>query len=364
MSVSLLDPGTQSKFTNPLPSPPVIDATAGGSYTIVANQVDNFFMGLTDPLTGDPLYSTVYSYQSLQPDGTPVTGSLYGPTILASSGVPIHVTWVNNLPAIDPTLLPIDNSIHKANPTQPGAVPIVTHLHGGHNQAASDGHPDAWFTQNNAEVGPAWQTAIYTYDNTQQAATLIYHDHALGYTPQNVYAGLGGFYLIRDSNLNKLISKGVLPSGSYEIGMALQDHSFTSEGALYMPGRALDDPIPQQTNPEGSQATVADMLPPDYTGPVPTALPEFFGDFNLVNGMAWPKLDVAKGEYLFHYTNVSDSRFCVLQMSDPHVKVTLVGTDGVCLRRPTLSVMVSTRTVMACLTQAKTLFSPPVIAST
>jgi spore coat protein A len=124
------------------------------------------------------------------------------------------------------------------------------------------------------------------------------------------------------------MSEDVLPSGTNDIGMALQDHSFTVEGNLYMPGRALDDPIPQQFNDDGTPMTVADMLPLGYAGPLPTALPEFFGDFNLVNGMAWPKLDVAKGEYLFHYTNVSDSRFYVLQLSDPMVKVTLVGTDG------------------------------------
>ena len=49
---------------------------------------------------------------------------------------------------------------------------------------------------------------------------------------------------------------------------------------------------------------------------------------SIVNGMAWPKLDVAKGEYLLHYANASDSRFYELQMSDPNVKVTLVGNDG------------------------------------
>jgi hypothetical protein len=96
--VSLLDPNTQSKFTYALPTPPVIDATAGGSYTIEANQVDNFFMGLVDPVTGQQLGTTVYSYQWVQPDGTVVTGSLYGPTIVAASGVPIDVTWINNLP--------------------------------------------------------------------------------------------------------------------------------------------------------------------------------------------------------------------------------------------------------------------------
>jgi spore coat protein A len=323
MTASLLDPTSQAqsqaKFTYAVPSPPVLDATGGGNFTIQANQVDNFFMGLLDPVTGLPLNTTVYSYQWVQPDGTVVGGSLYGPTIVAASGVPIHVTWVNNLQGDH--LLPIDPSIIPPN-LPAGAIPIVTHLHGGHTQAASDGNPNAWFTKDNAQTGPAYQIATYTYDNNQQAATLIYHDHALGFTPQNVSAGLGGFYLIRDANLNKLMFDGVLPSGGNEIGMALQDHSFTADGQLYVPGRALDDPIP------GTSDTVADMLPQDYAGPLPTALPEFFGDFNLVNGMAWPKLDVANGEYLLHYTNVSDSRFYDLQLSDPHVKVTLVGVDG------------------------------------
>ena len=322
MAVSLLDPTSQAqsqaKFTYAVPSPPVLDATGGGTYTIQANQVDNFFMGLVDPL-GEPLGTTVYSYQWLQPNGQLATGSLYGPTIVAASGVPIHVTWVNNLQGDH--LLPIDPSIIPPN-LPAGAIPIVTHLHGGHTEAASDGHPDAWFTKDNAQTGPAYQIATYTYDNSQQAATLIYHDHAFGFTPQNVSAGLGGFYLIRDANLNKLMSDGVLPSGGNEIGLALQDHAFTADGQLYVPGRALDDPIP------GTSDIVADMLPQDYAGPLPSALPEFFGDFNLVNGMAWPKLDVAKGEYLLHYTNVSDSRFYDLQLSDPNVKVTLVGADG------------------------------------
>jgi spore coat protein A len=302
-----------------VPSPPVINATGGGNYTIQANQVDNFFMGLVDPVTGLNLNTTVYSYQWVKPDGTVATGSLYGPTIVAASGVPIHVTWVNNLQGDH--LLPIDASIIPPN-LQDGAIPIVTHLHGGHTQATSDGNPNAWFTKDNAQTGPAYQIATYTYDNSQQAATLIYHDHALGFTPQNVSAGLGGFYLIRDANLNKLLTDQVLPSGANEIGMALQDHSFTADGQLYVPGRALTDPIP------GTTDTVADIVPPGYAGPLPTALPEFFGDFNLVNGMTWPKLDVAKGEYLLHYTNVSDSRFYDLQMSDPNVKVTLVGVDG------------------------------------
>ena len=57
-------------------------------------------------------------------------------------------------------------------------------------------------------------------------------------------------------------------------------------------------------------------------------MPEFFGDFILVNGMAWPKFDADPGAYRFHLLNGSDSRFFVLQPDNPYVKVTLVGSDG------------------------------------
>ena len=56
-------------------------------------------------------------------------------------------------------------------------------------------------------------TNVYEYPNNQPPATLWYHDHTAGMTRLNVYAGLAGFYLIRDDfedNLN-------LPKGNYEI---------------------------------------------------------------------------------------------------------------------------------------------------
>jgi spore coat protein A len=61
-------------------------------------------------------------------------------------------------------------------------------------------------------------------------------------------------------------------------------------------------------------------------------VPEFFGDHILVNGMAWPKLDV-EGDYEFRLLNGSDSRFYVLEVSDPNVAVHLVGTDGGLLQK-------------------------------
>ena len=49
-----------------------------------------------------------------------------------------------------------------------------------------------------------------TYDNDQQAATLWDHDHALGITRLNVYAGLAGFYVLQDENRLELVKVGEL----------------------------------------------------------------------------------------------------------------------------------------------------------
>ncbi|MCK7501816.1 MAG: multicopper oxidase domain-containing protein [Comamonadaceae bacterium] len=87
---------------------------------------------------------------------------------------------------------------------------MVAHLHGGDTQYLSDGLPDAWGTPNADANAPANQRGAgfqqgrlyskpYTYDNTQEAGHLWYHDHALGVTRTNVYMGLAGHYFIRDA---------------------------------------------------------------------------------------------------------------------------------------------------------------------
>ena len=193
-------------FQNDLPIPEIIDGTNGGSITLGVWQTSQF-LGLYD-VHGDPLYTTVWGY------GTSAEHTTYpGPTILAYEGVPITVNWQNNLP-LTGHLLPVDTSLHFAestsHPLTDGYVPIVTHLHGGHNDSNFDGLPDQWFTQFGPDgsrgVGPEFVTSSMTYDNDQQAATLWYHDHALGMTRLNVYAGLAGFYVLQDENRLDLVN--------------------------------------------------------------------------------------------------------------------------------------------------------------
>ena len=74
-------------------------------------------------------------------------------------------------------------------PGQP--APIVPHLHGGENHPQFDGTPLQWFTKG-GEKGPHYITNTFTYYNEQRASMIWYHDHALGNTRTNVYAGLAG----------------------------------------------------------------------------------------------------------------------------------------------------------------------------
>lgn len=300
-SSALLNPLSQPKFVNPLRIPGVLDLQSGGSASIAATQFSQW-LGLRDG-SGSPLPTTVWGYG----------GSYPGPTILARKNTPVNIEWKNELRSGGtplPHLLPIDTSIHWADPQHShgagysGPVPIVTHLHGGHTASSSDGHPDAWFTPGAAYTGRLYQQ-VYEYDHSQDAATLWYHDHAIGITRLNVYAGLAGFYLLRDQEELDAIAANALPSGPYEIGLAIQDRMFTENGQLFYPSG-----------------------PEEYGQPSPSVLPEFFGDFILVNGVTWPVLDVEPRLYRFRLLNGSDSRFYRLFLSSGQAFLQIGGDSG------------------------------------
>ena len=219
-------------------------------------------------------------------------GKYPGPTFEARRGHPIAVQWRNSLPTTH--FLPIDPTLHGAEPPAP-QVRTVVHLHGNKVLPDSDGYPEAWFTRNFGQTGPFFENRIYNYPNDQQAATLWYHDHALGVTRLNVYAGLAGMYNLRDNvedNLN-------LPCGDFEIPLVIQDKFLNPDGSLLYPVQTPGDPDPN--------------VPPIW-------LPEFFGDTVLVNGKVWPFLEVEPRKYRFRILNASNSRFynLTLNQSDSH----------------------------------------------
>ncbi|HYG58462.1 MAG TPA: multicopper oxidase, partial [Symbiobacteriaceae bacterium] len=227
---------------------------------------------------------------------TPVWGyeGMYpGPTIEAQVGRPIAVRYVNELPTDH--LLPVDHSIHGAEPFRP-EVRTVVHLHGGNVSDEFDGHPDAWFTPGLTTNGPRFVTNLFRYPNMQTPATLWYHDHAVGITRLNVYAGLAAFYLLRDEKEKALR----LPHGPYEIPLVIQDRTFNADASLSYPD---------------------------------TIVPEFFGNTILVNGKVWPFLEVEPRRYRFRLLNGSNARFYRLRL-DPALPMVQIGVDGSFLPKP------------------------------
>jgi spore coat protein A len=232
-------------------------------------------------------------------------GQYPGPIIEAHRGKPITIEWENHLPAQH--LFKVDPHVHGAMPPAP-AVRTVPHLHGSRTRSESDGLPEKWFTPG--------QSARYLYPNNQKAATMWYHDHAIGITRLNVYAGLTGFFFLRDDAEQRI----GLPAGDYEIPLLLQDRTLDDQGQLvYSP-----------TIENGTK------LPPGVWGP------EFFGDLPVVNGAIYPYLEVEPRCYRLRVLNGSNSRFFHLFLNlakrptDIPSLVTLqqIGTDGGFLPKP------------------------------
>ncbi|ELY93768.1 hypothetical protein C480_19674 [Natrialba aegyptia DSM 13077] len=233
-------------------------------------------------------------------------GQYPGPTIEAEQGEPISVRWKNKLP--DEHLLPEDPTIHSdIVPYDTTGVRIVTHLHGGNVEAESDGHAQAWFTRDFQETGPAFEKKDYYYVNEQPPATLWYHDHSLGITRLNVYAGLAGFYLLRNERERNLD----LPDGEYEIPLVLQDRSFNEDGSLFYPTAVSDE--------QGGG---------DESYPDPGIVPQFYGDTSVVNGKAWPRLSVEPRSYRFRLLNGANSRFYSLKLLQYDESSNEIGNEG------------------------------------
>ncbi|WP_438014817.1 multicopper oxidase family protein [Sorangium sp. So ce315] len=365
------------KYTRPLLIPrvmPVAGAGAGGAgldhYEIAVRQIDQHVL----PIELGLRPTTVWGYGSVH---HPETFAYPSSTIEASWRRPVRVTWINDLrdPATGrflPHLLPVDPTLHWANPpggeqgrdrrpsfagdSPPGPyrgpVPFVTHLHGTERvQQESDGYPEAWYLpaatdipegyaetgtfydhyKRTSQLGHLWTpgAAVFEYPNDQRATTLWYHDHTLGITRLNVYAGPAGFYLLRGGpdDLPRDALPGPAPRPGdppgarvYEIPLVIQDRSFNDDGSLFYPGtRGLSPPHDALYIPRGD-------VPPIW-------VPEFFGDVIVVNGQTWPYLEVEQRRYRFRILNGSGSRFLILKMEND-LPFWQIGSDGGFLPAP------------------------------
>jgi FtsP/CotA-like multicopper oxidase with cupredoxin domain len=310
-------------------------------------------------------------------------------TIEAQVNRPVRVKWINDLVDDDGNylshLLPVDQTLHWANPpggdtgrdTRPtfastpgpytGPVPLVTHAHGAVGVGdESDGYAEAWYLpaaddipagyattgtwydffagKAAASYGATWGPgfATFQYPNEGRAATTWYHDHTLGMTRLNVYAGPAGFFIVRggpagdaavlDSRTGLTASlPGPAPRDGdrfpankpyREIPIAIQDRSFNTDGSLFYPDtRAFFDEILGPYIPE--------------TDISPIWNPEFFGNMIMVNGNTWPFLPVEQRRYRFRILNGCQSRFLILDFNQiPDVEVWAIGNEGGFLASP------------------------------
>jgi spore coat protein A len=255
-----------AKYVDPLPIPPRITAADQPGAIIRVNMCE-----CRQKVHRDLPPTTVWGYNGIWP----------GPTIEVRRGCPLQVDWQNKLPARH--LLPIDTTLHGAESTLP-AVRTVVHLHGAAVDPDSDGYPEAWFTAH-GETGPQFKSTLTSYPNDQPGTALWYHDHCLGITRLNIYAGLAGFYLIRDEQEEHFN----LPRGDFEIPLMLQDRQFEANGNL--------------------------LYPKAQNGTHPIWIQEFFGDVICVNGKATPYLEVEPRKYRFRILNASNSRFYHLHLA-------------------------------------------------
>lgn len=347
-----LDPAAINKYAAPLVIPPAMPKMQvikekGGVADYYEISVRQFQQQILPP--GLPA-TTVWGYGSAGHSGTHNYPSF---TIEAKTNRKTRVKWINDLKDAGggylPHLLAVDPTLHWANPpggmegrdSRPsfaatpgrytGPVPFVTHVHGANADQESDGYAEAWYLpdannipagyattgtlydyfQQNTLAGAAWTpgSATFTYPNTQNASTLWYHDHTLGMTRLNVYAGPAGFYLLRGGATDEVIGlPGPAPKENdkpgkkyYEIPLAIQDRSFNSDGSLFFPDtRAFFDGIAGPYMPESDIS--------------PMWNPEFFGNTMVVNGRTWPKLTVEPRRYRFRMLNGCNSRFLILKL--------------------------------------------------
>ena len=199
-------------------------------------------------------------------------GTFPGPTIEVERGEAVTVEWLNELsgplPVTD-TLAPesadADGVPVQCLPGLSGGVPdenaaaltgqTVVHLHGGLTPASYDGWAENLFAPG--------QPAVFHYPNDQRAALLWYHDHVMGVTKLDVYAGLAGLWIVRDEREREL----GLPEGPpFEVPLLIQDRNFDLDQDGRLSGRLV-----HKTDPE-----VMEAFPP----------------FTVVNGKVWPVLEV------------------------------------------------------------------------
>jgi len=353
------------------------------------------------------------------PDGAPILNTqgqpvlayaaptYLGSMVVAQHGTPVRFKVTNYLPTgtAGNLFLPVDTTMMGAG-MGPDGEPAgnypqnrtVIHLHGGDTVWISDGTANQWITPagepsvykkgisvvnvpdmmfdptthaalglegtatGTSDPGPGSQTYFYT--NNISARLLWFHDHALGMTRLNAYAGMASAYLLQDTAEKALTGKGVAAGGlpSDQIPLVIQDKTFLpgakqlaaqdptwkylpgmpqTQGSLWLPHVYMPNQNPYVNSGAadmgrwdygpwfwpvfGNAAGLKhDVIPNIYAAngepafvpgtPNPSIVPEAFMDTMVVNGKAYPYKKVSPKPYRLRILNGSNDRFLNLQL--------------------------------------------------
>jgi FtsP/CotA-like multicopper oxidase with cupredoxin domain len=310
-------------WTLQLPIPPVKQPTAWTSLTpaptINPNTTINAATGLAyegrtrahqPPSKGFP-FPTPTAYQITQKAGTVnmsnqlplqtiwgADGITPGPTYVGRYGTPILIRNVNNLPSANGGF---------------GISSVSTHLHNGHTPSESDGYPDDYFAAGQY-YDQYYPNAYAGGDVNEALSTLWYHDHREGFTAQNVYKGIAGFYLLFNQ----------YDTGDETTGFRIP--TFSSD-----PTKTFD--IPLMLSDKVFDPTTG-MLAFDSFN-----LDGILGDKFLVNGAIQPVLHVHPRRYRLRILNAGPSRFqqvYITDLNNPSASNPFyqISTDGNLLPKP------------------------------
>ncbi|MBI5589721.1 MAG: multicopper oxidase domain-containing protein [Deltaproteobacteria bacterium] len=287
-----------------------------------------------------------------------------GNAIVATKGRPVRIKFSSALPGTH--ILPFDSTI----PTAPGILGgsqdrAAIHLHGGLVPWASDGGPFNWVDPRGA-VGASnvsWLpnatgllTNDYYYPNNQSARLMWYHDHAIGTTRTSAYAGLASAYILVDPTdpIEIALTSAMSSLGDPHFDadfLVFQDKIFWNPAldpnyALYVTGVQPGD----LWYPYLYERNRWKINGPKFAPPIPSAIPEFFGDTMLVNGSVYPEQTLDAEVYRFRLLNACNARFLNLKfvidtgIGEPvgtylaptpaPVDVWIIGTEGGFLPAP------------------------------
>ena len=345
---------TLPQFVDPLPGLALADGTGPLTITMCEFKARVLPTGTFAP--GVAPETWVWGYVNGTECPTTTQDTYLGPVIVAMRGLPTAITFVNNLGYASTTNVlayknSVDQTLHWADPLNKeenacaeaammnpglppvgecaenyaGPIPAVVHLHGGDVPPELDGGPDAWYTSDGlyqghayysfpGTGGPGTNQAVYRYPNEQEPALIWFHDHALGATRLNVYAGMAGGYLLVDPSDTSIPANLPAPTP-----LVIQDRMFDKNGQLFFPVGPPESPNPDH----------------------PFWAPEFLGDVMAVNGHVWPYLNVEPRRYRFLIINGSNARAYELFLGSQTGKTKgpafwQIGTDGGYLDHPVL----------------------------